>query len=182
MKTIIFYIISIIFLSCNNQKSTKMNINPNIHVGMSIKEFDNIFPNIVDVENQKDSQITIEQELFGFQNGWAFQFKEGKLEWYLWDCYVDDINEENFNKCLSITDTLKTELTNIYGQPYNEIVGDKTFKDPYVQMHWGYDVVEYKWKTDKMKFKLTFHFFGGKGQFNFIVKMEFYGLDYEYFD
>jgi hypothetical protein len=182
MKTIIFVVICLISLSCNSQKNKKMIINPNVYAGMSIDEFDKVYPNIVDVENQKDSQITIEQEWYGFQSGWAFQFKSGKLEWYMWDCYVDDINQENFNKCLSITDTLKSELISIFGQPCQEIVGDKTFKDPYIQTHWGYEVVQYKWKTDKMKFKLIFNFFGGKGMYNFLVKMEFYDLNYEFFD
>lgn len=51
---------------------------------------------------------------------------------------------------------------------------NKTFIDPYIEHHWGYDVISAVWNTDEMSFKVEFVFIGGKGEYNFLFKMEFH--------
>ena len=74
------------------------------------------------------------------------------------------------------------KYTDDYGKPFEYKAVDTTYRDPYKDHHWGYDVIYAKWKTDKIKFKIEFTFMGGKGEYHFLVKMGFFDKDYKYWD
>ena len=182
-KLIVLSIFLIIANSCSfsTNKNQFMENQNDIYVGMTIDEFYKIYPEIVGEEKEPNKQYAVEEQLFGLDGAWAYDFSEGILEWYIWDCYTEDINQENFNQSLETTQKLIEQYKTIYGEPdkYEEV--ELNFKDPYEERHWGYDVVYAIWTTDKMKIRIIFNFMGGKGMYNFLVKMEFHSPDYEYY-
>ncbi len=68
-----------------------------------------------------------------------------------------------------------------YGEPDEYIEGESEFIDPNIDRHWGYDVIEALWSVGDEKFVVQFIFMGGKGEYHYLVKIEFQDIDYEYF-
>jgi hypothetical protein len=153
-------------------------------IGMELGRFQQIFPEQTFPKlavKSPDGQVGIHAMVHGLDGKWTYTFEGGKLKWVLFDKYIDEITKPNFERCLAATDAIIQDYTKQYGPPASAKVGPRTFKDPYVDHHWGYEVMEMTWKADGMKFHVDFDFMGGKGSYHLLVKMEFQREDYPYF-
>lgn len=140
-----------------------------IHPGNSFAQFKKDFP---DARLDPHGQWQLPQMTNGLQGKWTFQFSQNLLTWVLYDIYVvDDISEKNFKLCLQTTNLIIDKISADYGKPHRLVRGDQNFKDPYKEKHWGYDVLEAEWQVLKTGIKTEFHFFGGKGEYMFIVSL-----------
>lgn len=141
--------------------------------GMTIAQFKKACPMLKPVDN---AQIPYNETIHGLDGKWTFDFKDDKLSWIMYSFYIqeyENLNEKNFNKCLKATEKIIAHLTKLYGKPYKVEEGTKKFRDPGKDHHWGYDVTKAFWKTDKSEIKANFKFFGGKGEYFFVVNVEF---------
>ena len=175
-KTLLLFSLIIFSTALFSQEKNRINI------GMDMYLFKMVYPKVISANAPTDGQWGRVDTLYGLPGSWAYNFKDGKLDWCLWDLYIDSLSQINFDKCLAAAKALIKKYTANYGKPleYKEV--DTTYKDPYKQHHWGYDVIYAKWKTDKIKFKIEFTFLGGKGEYHFLVKMGFFDKDYPYWD
>ena len=153
-----------------------------VNIGMDMYLFKMVYPKVIPLNAPNTGQWARTDSLYGLPGKWSYTFTDGKLEWCLWDIYIDSLNQTNFNKCLAATKALIKKYTKDYGKPLEYKIVDTTYRDPYKDHHWGYDVIYAKWKTDKIKFKIEFTFMGGKGEYHFLVKMGFFDKDYKYWD
>ena len=151
-------------------------------VGMSLEEFRRVHPKVAHDDAKSDGQWRRPEKLCGLEGSWCYTFKDGKLDWALWDIYIDELNQTNFDKCLKGTRQLIEAYTKNYGKPFEVKEPNPIFKDPHKTRHWGYDVLYAKWQTPSVKFKIGFDFMGGKGDYHFLVKMGFFRPDYPYFE
>lgn len=174
MKNILILVGLILLLSFANSASAKDNIlSKKLSPGMTIDQFKKTCPDLKPVDN---SQFSHEETLHGLNGKWTFDFKQGRLSWILFDYYIqkyEDLNEKNFNKCLKATEKIIADLTKLYGKPYEVEEGTKKFRDPGKDRHWGYDVIEAKWKSGGNEITAKFKFFGSKGEYFFVVSVEF---------
>lgn len=175
-KLLLLFSMFIISVALFSQEKNRVN------VGMDMYLFKMIYPKVIPVNAPTSGQWGRKDTLYGLPGSWAYNFAEGKLDWCLWDIYIDSITKPNFEKCLAAAKALIKKYTDDYGKPTEYKVTDTTYHDPYVKRHWGYDVIDAKWMNDKIKFKIEFAFMGGKGQYHFLVKMGFFDKDYPYWD
>jgi hypothetical protein len=152
-------------------------------LGMNVTDFAKVFPKLFPNGIDLTGQWGRKENIYGLDGGWAYNFESGKLNWMLYDSYIHEINAKNFEKCFSVTKHLIADYTGFYGKPDSTIIGDTVFKDPAKQHHWGYDVIEARWKNvEGMKIKIEFTFMGGKGEYDFLFKITFFDKNYPYFD
>jgi len=152
-------------------------------IGMTIKEVKKIYPGMEPATYQNTLTLSRNENLHGVDGRWGYRFEHEKLNWIYYDKYIDVINEKNFTKCLTGTRQIITDFTNIYGNPDSTITGNTKFIDPYKKHHLGYNVLEARWKNyHGMKIKVEFTFMGGKGVYNFLVKINYFDSSYPYFD
>jgi len=150
---------------------------------MTIDEVKKIYPNLKSTTYENTITLERPETLYGLEDKWGYRFEGGKLTWIFFDKYINEINDTNFHKCLSATRHLINDYTRFYGMPDTTIVGDTNFIDPYKKHHWGYGVMETRWKNyNNMKIKVEFNFMGGKGQYSFLVKICFFDKNYPYYD
>jgi len=153
------------------------------YLGMDVNDFGKVFPELFPNGVGLTGQWGREEKLYGLNGSWAYRFENGKLNWMHYDKYIDEINDTNFNKCLSATKQLLKDYTKQYGKPDTTIIGNTHFIDPYKKHHWGYDVLEARWKDYKgMKIKVEFTFMGGKGDYHFLVVINYFDKNYPYYD
>jgi hypothetical protein len=153
------------------------------YLGMNVNDFVKAFPALFPNGLALTGQWGRDEEIHGLSGGWAYNFENGKLNWMLYDKYIDQINKANFTKCLSATRQIIKDYTSAYGKADTTIIGDTTFVDPVNKRHWGYDVIEVRWKNfNGMKIKVEFTFMGGKGDYHFLVKMTWFDKNYPYYD
>lgn len=156
---------------------------PNATIGMTVNDLKKIYPNIESTSYQNTVTYTRAEELYGIAGNWGYRFEGDKLNWIHFDKYIDKINEKNFEKCLTATKQIIADYTRLYGNPDTTITGNAKFIDPYKEKHWGYNVLEARWKDHNgMKIKVEFTFMGGKGQYNFLVKINYFDKSYPYYD
>ena len=154
-----------------------------IFIGMSLDTVKKIYPGIKEETFKKTTTLSRRENLFGLDDEWGYRFENGKLDWIFFDKYIDSLTEKNFKLCLSATQKIIKNYTQAYGKPDTTIKGNTRFIDPYKKHHWGYDVLEARWKNYKgMKIKVEFTFMGGKGEYHLLVKVNYFGKDYPYFD
>lgn len=152
-------------------------------IGMTINEVMKLYPNSKSDTIGNEITLSRTENLYGLNDTWGYRFKEGKLDWIFFHKYIKDINSSNFNECLKATKKLIEDYTKAYGKPDTTITGNTTFIDPYVKKHWGYDVLEARWKNyNDMKIKIEFTFMGGKGDYNLLVQIHYFGKNYPYYD
>ena len=177
MKNILFPILlcSVCLMGTNSRI-----IDRNITVGMPYKVFKKQFSG-ASIKGKSDGQWSLKDNLYGLQGKWTYTFKKNSLEWYLFDYYSYDIDRKNFGKCLKAAKNIIKYYTSRFGKPLEIKNGNQKFIDPYKKRHWGYEVIKAVWKTDNEKFQVLFDFFGAKGGYFFLVKIEFQRHDYEYF-
>ena len=153
------------------------------NIGMSIKEVSKLYPKTNSSAYENTITLSMTDTLYGLPGEWGFRFENNKLNWIHFSKYIDDIEKPNFDKCLNVTEKLIQDYSKAFGKPDTTIIGDTTFVDPYKKHHWGYDVIEARWNNSNgMKIKVEFTFFGGKGEYHFIVTINYFDKEYPYFD
>jgi len=180
-------VLSISFLACRGwtgnadkqeRGDTMVNQLDEIHIGMSLEDFQKYFPQ---AGLKPDIQWQRKETIHGLDGKWSYTFENGRLAWFLFDVYIDEIDRTHFQKCLRATEKIIRDYQKNYGKAEIIDEGDKTFHDPLVKRHWGYEVVKAVWRLQKEDFMVKFHFMGGKGEYYFVVKIEFQPPGYEYF-
>jgi hypothetical protein len=152
-------------------------------IGMSMQEVKNLYPQVESSAYENTITLSYTDTLYGLSGQWGYRFENNKLNWIHFDRYIDEIKKSNFDKCLSATNRLIKEYTKSFGKPDTTIVGNRNFIDPYKKHHYGYNVIEARWNNyNDMKIKVEFTFFGGKGEYHFIVIINYFPKDYPYFD
>ena len=163
-----------IFYSYSQSKAT---------IGMTEDQVKKIYPKMESATYENTKTLSRTENLYGIYGEWGYRFENEKLNWIHFDKYIDEINSANFTKCMAATQKIIADFTKSYGNPDTTIIGDTTFTDPYQKKHWGYDVIEAQWKDYKgMKIKVEFTFMGGKGEYSFLVKINYFDKTYPYFD
>jgi hypothetical protein len=177
------YSFSITYSYKQGKKDIKQVDTGRFYLGMDVKDFAKVFPTLFPNGVKISGQWGRDQQLYGLDGSWSYQFEDGKLTWIHFQKYKNEINETNFNMCLSATEKLIDDYTKLYDKPDTVIIGNKSFLDPIKNHHWGYDVMEARWKnTNGQKIKIEFTFMGGKGEYSFLVIINFFDKDYPYYD
>jgi hypothetical protein len=152
-------------------------------IGMTQNEVKKIYPDVETSSYQNTITLSRHETIYGLDGGWGYQFEEGKLNWIYYNKYIDEITDTNFKLCLAATKQIIKDYTKLYGNPDTTITGKEKFIDPYTKPHWGYNVLEARWKDSKgMKINVRFTFLGGKGQYHFLVKINYFDKTYPYLD
>lgn len=156
---------------------------PKAKIGMSIDQVKKLYPNSTSTFNQSNAFIESETIIYGLEEKWGFKFKDGKVDMMSFHYYDRQFNEEKFSNFLLAAQNLIEDYKKAFGEPDIVEIGDTTYKDPDVKRHWGYKVIEAKWRNaDEMKCKIEFKFLGGKGQYCLLFKVIFFDKEYAYFD
>lgn len=155
----------------------------NATIGMTINEVKKIYPNMEMGTYENTVTLSRPENLYGLDGTWGYRFEGEKLTWIFFHKYIDETNDTNFRKCLSATRQLIKDYAKLYGNPDATIIGDTIFIDPLKKKHWGYDVIEARWKNyNGMKIKIEFTFMGGKGDYYFVVVINYFDKNYPYYD
>ncbi len=155
----------------------------NIVIGMKLEDVKKICTDCKISVYENTTTLETPVTLYGLDDSWGYRFQGDTLTWIFFHKYIDELNDANFKKCLSATEQIIKDYTLLYGIPDTTIIGDTTFVDPYVKHHWGYDVIEARWKNYKgMKIKVEFTFMGGKGVYHLIVQINYFDKDYPYYE
>ncbi len=152
-------------------------------IGMSLAQVKHIYPNAQVDSNENGITLSRPDTCYQLDGTWGYRFKEDKLMWIFFHRSFKEINGTNFQKCLSSTRQLIKDFTHFYGKADTALPGDTTFIDPVKHRHWGYNVLEARWKNfNGMKIKIQFDFLGGKGDYAFLVIINYFDKDYPYYD
>jgi hypothetical protein len=150
---------------------------------MRLKDVKRIYPNMEATAYQNTTTLSRNENLYGLNGKWGYRFENEKLTWIFFNQYIDSIDEKNFKKCLNATKKIIKDYTHLFGKPDTTIAGNQKYNDPYKKIHWGYDVMEARWKNyNGMKIKVEFTFMGSKGVYKFLVKINYFDKDYPYYD
>jgi len=169
----IFTSVSFIQISAQMKKA--------IYLGISLDDFRKIYPEIVPAETADYLTLKREDNIYGLSGKWVYSFKKNKLDWYKFEVYINEINQDNFNKCLIATQKIIEDYRSIYGEPIKYKEGKTEFIDPFKQMHHGYKVLSAVWKSGGEAFEVQFKFYGSKGEYYFIVSIDFQDAEFAYF-
>lgn len=166
------------FSSIGNLTSAQVNVT----IGMKLSDFKRIYPNIKSSPYQETTAFSWNGTIYGLNGDWYYRFEKEKLNWIHFSQYLDSITENNFKKCLNATKKIIKEYTKTSGKPDTTIAGNQKYIDPNKKRHWGYNVLEARWKDyNGMKVKVEFDFMGGKGLYKFLVKIDYFDKDYPYY-
>ena len=150
---------------------------------MSLEEVKKLFPNATESKYEKTIILVRSDTIHGLGSSWSYNFEGGKLNYFLFNIYNRNLSETNFKKCLKATEEIIADYTKWYGEPDEEAKGNTKYVDPYKKKHWGYDVLEAKWKNvSGEKIKVEFTFMGGKGEYQFLVVINHFNKDYPYYE
>jgi hypothetical protein len=156
---------------------------PLVKVGVSLDSVKKIYPKAIESKYQNSIVLSVDDTIHGLTDSWNFNFEEGKLKYMMFNKYISELSEANFQKCLEATKAIIKDYTAQYGEPDEEITGTLKFIDPYKKHHYGYDVLETRWKNaGGQKIKVEFTFMGGKGQYNLLVTITHFDKDYPYYE
>lgn len=157
---------------------------PDAKIGMPINEFKALHPKAEFTVYETETTFVLPDTLLETPIEWGYRFKEKGLDWIYMSHYSDALNAENFEHCLEMAKNLIAATEKKYGAASSKEEGTLFFIDPYKDKHhWGYKVLEARWKeVNGMKIKVEFVFMGGKGEYSFLVKMNVFDKDYPYFD
>lgn len=152
-------------------------------IGMTMEDMQKLYPKTESASYQNTITLSFIDTLYGIPGEWGYRFENNKLNWIHFDKYIDEINQANFDLCLKATRQIIKDYSKAYNSPDTLITGTTSFVDPIKKHHYGYDVMEARWNNyNGMKVKVEFTFFGGKGEYNFIVIINYFDKDYPYFD
>jgi hypothetical protein len=122
-------------------------------------------------------------DLQGLESYWNYRFTDNKLDWKHFHKYLSEVTRENFDRCLEATRKIIKAYTLEYGKPDTVMTGNTQFIDPFKEKHPGYPVLEARWNNIRgARISAGFIFMGGKGEYNFLVKVNYFSKDYPYFD
>jgi hypothetical protein len=177
------YNFTISYSAVKEIKNLKPEYKDKIYLGMDVQDFAKLYPVLFPDGVKMSGQWMREQDLYGLKGSWGYRFKDGKVDWIHYQKYIDEINEANFSLSLNATKSLIKDYTVVYGKPDSVVNGNTEFIDPSVSHHWGYRVLQAHWKDyNGMKIKVEFIFMGGKGEYHFLVVINYFGKDYPYYD
>jgi len=177
------YNFTISYTAPKDLKGVKSDKKDRIYLGMGVQDFAKLYPALFPDGIRMSGQWNRDEELYGLNGSWGYRFKDGKVDWIHYMKYIDEINEANFGLCLNAAMLLIKDYTAAFGKPDSVVTGNTKFVDPSVTHHWGYRVLQAHWKDYKgMKIKVEFVFLGGKGEYHFLVVINFFGKDYPYYD
>ena len=152
-------------------------------IGMSLEQAKKLYPKAKESKYQEEINLTHEDTIHGLVSAWGLNFKDDKLSWMMFNYYDGKLSETNFKKCLKATKEIIADYTKWYGEPDELITGNQKYVDPYKKKHWGYDVLEARWKNvNGEKMKVEFTFLGGKGEYQFLVVITHFHKDYPYYE
>jgi hypothetical protein len=175
LKRLIILILASVFLQSFSQ--------PLVKVGLSLDSVKKIYPYAVESKYQNTIILTINETIHGLTDSWTFNFERDTLRSMMFHKYINELNEANFEKCLKATKAIIKDYTEWFGDPDEEITGTLKFIDPHKKLHYGYDVLEARWKNvGGQKMKVEFTFMGGKGQYNLLVVITHFAKDYPYYE
>lgn len=144
----------------------------NVRLGMSLSELRAAFPRIQASESSLTGSFSEDGECNGLPGGWRYQFEKGRLTRLAFSHYGSEINANAFQKCLDATKAMIATQTMALGAPVKSEQGNTKFEDPYKKRHWGYKVLRATWdKPQGTATEVRFEFFGGKGEYSFIVNL-----------
>lgn len=151
---------------------------PNINT--SLEQFKLDFPNLI-VGNDTNKQYTINSAIEEIEGKWSFTFKENKLFWYIFNAYEYNFSKQTFNIFLESTNKIIDLFSKKFGNPFKIESKNLVYIDPFVKRHYGYNVKSALWSTPNTDFKVQFKFSGSRGDYYFLLKIDFHAPNYEYF-
>ena len=159
----------------------KLLAKPKAVIGTSLTKFEEKYP--IMVKQQYEDEVTFSEKfrVTDLDVSWLYWFKKEELEWIYMHKYIQQVNQENFDKCLKMTREIIAGFTLIYGKADSEEIVNATYISPLKRRHWGYDVMRAVWKNHTgMKIKVRFTFKGGKGDYSFLVSIDYHDKDYPF--
>ncbi len=160
---------------------TKLVSQPKSHIGASINEFKEQHPKMQMQRYEDEVTYSDKVNISGLTSSWSYRFKRGTLEWIYLHKYINEVNQDNFDKCLEATKKIIKDFSKVYGEPDKTDIGNTTYIDPFMKRHWGYDVIRAVWLNHEgMKIKTRFTFKGGKGDYSFLISIDFHDKDYPF--
>jgi len=164
-----FYFLFFVAICYNTNAQSKASI------GMNINNFISVYPNAPKSVYQNTVTYSVADTLYNLPGEWGYRFENDKLNWIFFSKYLDEINQANFDLCYNSAKNIISDYTKYYGTPDSVYLGDTTFIDPFIKHHWGYHVIDAYWKNKKnMDINASFNFFGGKGEYHFIVTINYF--------
>jgi len=142
-------------------------------LGTNIDQINSSNLSLIDKKEGRKQQFSERGITKNFAGKWIYDFKDNKLDKYYFDSYCEDINQANFIFYLKNTNQIIEHFKTKYGEPTKLKSDNKSYKDPSIQRHYGYNVLSGTWKTEDMDFRIQFRFNGGCSNYNFLFKMEF---------
>ncbi len=113
-----------------------------VKIGMDEKQLLDVYPDLEYTEYQGDKTYELPDTIFGIADNWFYGFEEGEMDVIGFSHYIDEVDQENFTFCLNAAKSQISEYTELYGKPDTLLINDTIFIDPYIERHWGYDVIE----------------------------------------
>jgi hypothetical protein len=184
LKRLKFFILSILIfsislpMSCTNetttppQEITRGLTVKDVSIGMQTPAFLSIFP---EAGLSKDFQWKRNTVLHDLEGEWTYTFGQNNLSWYVFNSYQTP-SEENFNRALSATRQIISHYSEQYGTPLTIQEGILEYRDPAVDYHWGYNVLNASWSHNGETIRVGFSFLGGEQEkYQFLVTIEVTG-------
>ena len=100
-------------------------------IGISETEFIQGFPNLDVIAYENTNSYKRAVEIYGIEDSWVYHFEDSVLNHIYFMKYNDEIDQKNFSKYLSATNSIIIGYTAVYGSPDDLIIGDTVFVDPY---------------------------------------------------
>lgn len=149
-------------------------------IGMTKNELKKAYANLDTTD--KNTFIRIDS-IYGFSSEWGYRFNADTLTWIFFHKTTNAVNKKEFAKYLFATKKVINYYTKVYGKPDTTIIGIQKFINPLLKKHYGYDVIEARWKNYKgMKIKAQFRFMGGKELYFFDFSINYGNQSYPYYD
>lgn len=165
-----YYMISVSFVSPVAVSSVK---NKELFTGkMDIASFADAFPGIFPHGIERKAEFSVEKKQYGLDGSWHYTLENGHVSSVYYSSYSkdDQLTEAFFNLYLQAALDWTKEISARYGAPAERNEGRMKFADPSKEHHWGYDVFKASWKLPDRQLIVRFDFFGGKGEYAFVLE------------
>lgn len=162
-----YYLFTINYTPAKNNAIEMGGMFPGISALEAYQVNQSVFPNGLGVSGQWNEELTKS----GLKGNCSYNFRSGRLQSILWSHYAGKADKATYEKLLKSTDEIVIDYTNKYGEP-EKIAEEKEYKDPHTKRHYGYDILKYRWETDKVKVEVEYYFSAGKGMHDLMVKTE----------
>lgn len=125
------------------------------------RDITQVGPGLVDVVDRSD-----------IPGKWTLNFKDGKLSWFVFNSEIRKIGSDEFKKSLDMTRKLIGKYSDALGTPGRLVRGIEDFRDPSVQKHQGYQVLNAVWNTPEGRIIVNFSFIGEDNNYSFLVSLQ----------